>query len=146
MIWRYCRTCEHPTDTLGPVLHVYLICFWRDWGHLDTYPKQNTYLKMTSNSRVTRVIEHVVWLCFTRVRSTDWCALSRVTIRTFIAPWTQGLCLTARDIELCIRFDTPSSPGLTATSNSRVTRTGVFEVNLNLRGSISHLPNDMAVL
>ena len=92
---------------------------------------QNTYLinKMVSNSRVTRtgVVGRAVWLFFTRVRSINWCSLLRVTIRTSIAAWSQGLRLTGRDIELCTRFDTPNSPELTPTSNSRVTRTGVVD-------------------
>ena len=92
---------------------------------------QNTYLinKMVSNSRVTRtgVVGRAVWLFFTRVRSINWCPLLRVTIRTSIAAWSQGLRLTGRDIELCTRFDTPNSPELTPTSNSRVTRTGVVD-------------------
>ena len=91
---------------------------------------QNTYLiKMASNSRVTRtgVVGRAVWLFFTRVRSINWCPLLRVTIRTSIAAWSQGLRLTGRDIELCTRFDTPNSPELTPTSNSRVTRTGVVD-------------------
>ena len=91
---------------------------------------QNTYLiKMASNSRVTRtgVVGRAVWLFFTRVRSINWCPLLRVTIRTSIAAWSQGLRLTGRDIELCTRFDTPNSPKLTPTSNSRVTRTGVVD-------------------
>ena len=66
MIWRCFRTFEWSIGTVGPVLHVYLICFWRDWGHLDT-PK---FIKMASNSRVTRtgVVGRAVWLFFTRVR------------------------------------------------------------------------------
>ena len=125
MIWRCFRTFEWSIGTVGPVLHVYLICFWRDWGHLDT-PK---FIKMASNSRVTRtgVVGRAVWRFFTRVRSINWCPLLRVTIRTFIAAWSQGLRLTGRDIELCTRFDTPNSPELTPTSNSRVTRTGVVD-------------------
>ena len=128
MIWRCFRTCEWSIDTVGPVLHVYLICFWRDWGHLDT-PK---YLLPHQNDIEFEGYSYWCgWSCsvtfFTRVRSINWCPLLRVTIRTSIAAWSQGLRLTGRDIELCTRFDTPNSPELTPTSNSRVTRTGVVD-------------------
>ena len=86
---------------------------------------------------------------FARVRSTDWYPLSGVTIRTFIAVYAQGLCLTDRDVELCIRFDTLGHPPNTSKMryeevNFRVIH--VLEVNSSLRGSILHLRNDMAVL
>ena len=92
----------------------YLFLTWlRSFGH----PKIPTFIKMASNSRVTRtgVVGRAVWLFLTRVRSINWCLLLRVTIRTSIAAWSQGLRLTGRDIELCTRFDTPSSPELTPT-------------------------------
>ena len=121
MIWRYCRTFEGSTDTVGHTLHVYLVCFWRDWGHLDT-PK---YLPHQNGIEFEGYSYWCGWSCsvtfFTRVRSINWCPLLRVTIRTSIAAWSQGLRLTGRDIELYTRFDTPNSPELTPTSNSRVT-------------------------
>ena len=105
----------------------YLFLTWlRSFGH----PKIPTSSKW-HRIRLEGYSYWCGWSCsvtfFTRVRSINWCPLLRVTIRTPIAAWSQGLRLTGRDIELCTRFDTPNSPELTPTSNSRVTRTGVVD-------------------
>ena len=70
-----------------------------------------------------------------------------MTIRTFIAACAQGLCLTGRNTESYIRFDTLRHTKIPQNEvHTKKLTINVFEVNLNLRGSISHLPNDIAVL